>query len=351
MHTFNNIYEQIISVENLFSAWDSFHSGKKNKPDVLRFEWDLESNIFRLHRLLKSKKYAHGQYTSFFIQDPKQRHIHKATVQDRVLHHAIFNVLNPIFEPTFIAASFSCRVDKGMHKGVDAVTTMVRQVSRNCTQPCHALKCDIQKFFFRIDHGILLTMLRKKLQDEDALWLLEQVIGSFSTNPGEAKGLPIGNLTSQLFANIYMNEFDQYVKHVLRVEHYARYTDDFLVIANDPRYLEKLLPSIRLFLDTRLALNLHPLKTMIKKSSQGIDFLGYTIFPYHRLVRTKTRQRIFRKLEQKVIEYKAGKITEESLDQSLQSYRGVLSHADTHELREQMENQVWFWITDRQKSY
>ncbi len=346
MRKFNNIFEQIISVENLFSAWDSFHADKKNKPDVLRFEWNLESNIFRLHRLLKSKKYTHGPYTSFFIQDPKQRHIHKAMAQDRILHHAIFNVLNPVFEPTFIAASFSCRVDKGTHKGVDAVTTMVRQVSRNGTQPCYALKCDIQKFFFRIDHGTLLTMLRRKLQDENALWLLEQVIGSFSTNPGEAKGLPIGNLTSQLFANIYMNEFDQYMKRDLRVKHYARYTDDFIILSRNIEYLESLLKPIALFLDTRLAVNLHPKKTVIRKVAQGIDFLGYTVFPHHRLVRTKTKQRIFRKLKQKVIEYKAGKTSEKKLDQSLQSYRGVLSHANTHELREQMENQFWFWLHD-----
>ena len=346
MRKFNNIFEQIISVENLFSAWDSFHSGKKNKPDVLRFEWDLESNIFRLHRLLKSKKYTHGPYTSFFIQDPKQRHIHKATVQDRVLHHAIFNVLNPIFEPTFVAASFSCRVDKGTHKGVDAVTTMVRQVSRNGTQPCYALKCDIQKFFFRIDHGILLTMLRKKLQDKDALWLLEQVIGSFSINPGEAKGLPIGNLTSQIFANIYMNEFDQYMKHVLEVKHYARYTDDFIILSQSTEYLESLLKPIASFLDTRLAVNLHPKKTVIRKVTQGIDFLGYTIFLHHRLVRTKTKQRMFRKLKLKTQEFRAGKVDVEKLGQSLQSYHGVLSHADAHHLQEQMDNQVWYWLHD-----
>lgn len=346
MHTFNNIFEQIISVENLFSAWDSFHSDKTNKPDVLRFEWDLESNIFRLHRLLKSKKYAHDPYTSFFIQDPKQRHIHKATVQDRVLHHAIFNVLNPIFEPTFIAASFSCRVDKGTHKGVDAVTTMIRRVSRNGTRPCFALKCDVQKFFFRIDQAILLTILERRIQDPNALWLLREIIGSFSASATEAKGLPIGNLTSQLFANVYLNEFDQFVKHVLRAKHYARYTDDFIVVSSDAAYLKTLIPAIQGFLSERLALNLHPKKTVIRKLGQGIDFLGYTIFLHHRLVRTKTKQRIFRKLKLKTQEFKADKIDGKKLGQSLQSYHGVLSHANAHRLQEQMDNQVWYWLHD-----
>lgn len=344
MKRVNNIFQEITSVENLFSAWDSFHSGKKNKPDVLRFEWDLETNIFHLHRLLKAKSFEHGAYASFFIQDPKQRHIHKATVQDRILHHAIFNVLNPIFEPTFTANSFSCRVNKGTHKGVETVATMIRQISQNGTRPCFVLKCDIQKFFFRIDHLILLTILKRKIQDQDALWLLEKVIGSFSTNPGEAKGLPIGNLTSQLFANIYMNEFDQYVKHVLKVEHYARYTDDFVILTENTEYLENLIPVFASFLNERLALNLHPKKTVIRKFNQGIDFLGYTIFPDHQLVRTKTKQRIFRKLKEKVYQFKAEVINEQRLSQSLQSYRGVLSHANTHELQERMENQFWFWL-------
>ncbi|MBI4093237.1 MAG: group II intron reverse transcriptase domain-containing protein [Candidatus Kerfeldbacteria bacterium] len=344
MKVFNNIYERIISVENLFAAWEAFHSDKGNKPDVLEYEVNLEPNLFQLHRDLRSRKYRHGTYTSFYIHDPKQRHIHKASVRDRILHHAMFSALNPIFEPTFIPNSFSCRINKGTHKGVEAVTRMARQVSRNDTRPCFALKCDAQKFFFRIDQPILLTMLKRKLQDPDAHWLLEEIIGSFSDSKTEAKGLPIGNLTSQLFANVYMNEFDQFVKHVLKVKYYARYTDDFIILSNEKEYLETLIEPIHLFLSQTLALNLHPKKTSIRKLGQGIDFLGYTIFPHHQLVRTKTRQRIFKKLRQKAQAYKAEKITKERLEQSLQSYRGVLSHANSYKLREKLENQLWFWL-------
>lgn len=344
MKVVNNIFEQIISRENLFAAWEAFHRDKQNKPDVLRFEWELEPNLLRLHRELRAKTYRHSPYESFYIRDPKQRHIHKAAVRDRVLHHAVFAALNPIFDPTFIPWSFSCRVGKGTHKGVEVVTTMARQVSRNGTRPCFALKCDVQKFFFRIDQAILLTILEKRIQDPDALWLLREIIGSFSASETQAKGLPIGNLTSQLFANVYMNEFDQFMKHELGVKHYARYTDDFIIFSNDVAYLQGRIEPIRGFLSDRLALNLHPKKTVIRKLGQGIDFLGYTIFPHHRLVRTKTRQRIFRKLRQKVGDVRFGAIDRERLGQSVQSYLGVLSHADSFQLQEKMLNQVWFWL-------
>lgn len=344
MKVVNDIFERIISRENLFSAWDAFHRDKQRKPDVMRFEWELEPLVFKLHRELRMRTYRHGPYESFYIHDPKQRHIHKASVRDRILHHAIFSVLNPVFEPMFIPNSFSCRIGKGTHKGVDAVTTMVRQVSRNGTRPCFVLKCDVQKFFFRIDQAILLTILERRIQDPSALWLLQEIIGSFSASATEAKGLPIGNLTSQLFANVYMNEFDQFVKHVLKVKHYARYTDDFIVVSSDAAYLNTLIPAIQGFLSEHLALNLHPKKTVVRKLGQGIDFLGYTIFLHHRLVRTKTKQRMFRKLELKTQEFRADKIDGEKLGQSLQSYHGVLSHANTHHLQEQMDNQVWYWL-------
>ncbi len=346
MKVITNIFEDIISLDNLFAAWEAFERDKRYKRDVLRFEWNLEAELFKLHRDLKSKVYRHGPYESFFIHDPKQRHIHKASVRDRILHHAMFNVLNPIFEPTFIPDSFSCRIGKGTHKGVAAVTAMARRVSRNGTRPCFALKCDVQKFFFRIDQAILLTILKRRIQDPNARWLLREIIGSFSASATETKGLPIGNLTSQLFANVYMNEFDQFVKHGLKVKYYARYTDDFIILSTDVAYLAGLIQPIQNFLSERLALSLHPKKTIIRKFGQGIDFLGYTIFPHHRLVRTKTKQRIFRKLKRKVIEFRAGKTSEESLGQSLQSYRGVLSHANAHELTERLENQFWYWFRE-----
>ncbi|MFZ1626508.1 MAG: RNA-dependent DNA polymerase, partial [Candidatus Moraniibacteriota bacterium] len=178
MKTYKQLFEAIIDLENLFSAWDRFKQGKRSKRDVQKFERYLEQNIFELQRELQQKTYKHEAYTSFFIQDPKQRHIHKASVRDRVVHHAVFRIINPIFEPTFISYSFSCRVDKGTHKGVAAMEKMIRQVSRNYSRKCFVLECDIRSFFESIDHDVLLTILRKKVRDEDVLWLLEDIIRS-----------------------------------------------------------------------------------------------------------------------------------------------------------------------------
>jgi retron-type reverse transcriptase len=349
MKIYKNIFNKIVSLENLFSAWDKFKNNKQKKRDVQRFEWQLEENIFQLHRDLKSRSYKHGAYTSFYIRDPKQRHIHKAIVRDRILHHAVFSVLNPIFEPTFISNSFSCRIGKGTHNGIDILDKTLRQISSNGFKPCFALKCDIKKFFETVDHSILSSIIRKRIKDADTMWLLEEIIESFTSQYStlfERKGLPIGNLTSQLFANIYLNEFDQFIKHKLKVKHYIRYTDDFVIVAENKLYLENLIPPIRSFLSDKLALELHPKKITIRKFHQGIDFLGYIVLPHHRLLRTKTRQRIFRKLKKRIDEYKMGVISEQTLEQSLQSYLGVFSHADTYELSNELKNQFWFWLNE-----
>jgi len=349
MKIYKNVFENIISLENLFSAWDKFKSDKQKKRDVQRFEWELEENIFKLHRDLKYRRYKHGAYTSFYIHDPKQRHIHKATVRDRVLHHAVFAVLNSIFEPTFISNSFSCRVNKGTHKGIDVLDKIIRQVSSNSFKPCFVLKCDIKKFFETIDHRILLNIIGKRIKDDNAMWLLEEIIGSLASKYStvfERKGLPIGNLTSQLFANIYLNEFDQFVKHKLRVKRYIRYTDDFIIVAEDRSYLEDVISPVRAFLLDNLVLDLHPKKITIRKFRQGVDFLGYVILPHYRLLRTKTKQRIIRKLKERVREYNNGLISKQTLEQSLQSYLGVLSHADSHRLGNDLKNQFWFWLNE-----
>ncbi len=261
MKIYKNLYWLIISPKALFKAWKIFQSDKRNKPDVIAFELDLEKNIFNLYRDLKNGTYKHGPYKGFWIYDPKLRKIHKATVRDRVLHHALFIVLNNIFEPTFITDSYSCRIGKGTHKGVQKVADIVRKVSQNNTHPCYVLKCDIRKFFDSVDHEILLSVLCRKIKDDDLIRLLKEIVESYSSNVTArkresktlslfdipAKGIPIGNLTSQIFANIYMNEFDQFVKHKLKVKYYVRYTDDFLIISDNYDYLSSLLPKLQLF--------------------------------------------------------------------------------------------------------
>ena len=315
---------------------------------MARFEWQLEQNLFALHRDLKYKHYQHGAYSSFYVRDPKQRHIHKALVRDRIVHHALTRVLTWIFEPTFIHTSFSCRVGRGTHKGVEWLGRAVRTVSRNYTQPCFVFKCDIRKFFDSINQQILIEIIERKVKDTDALWLVREVATSFSVpyeRERESKtGVPIGNLTSQLFANIYMNELDQFVKHGLAVKYYSRYTDDFVIVANDKIYLERLLPAISSFLSNQLKLTLHPQKVSILPIDRGADFLGYVTLPHHRVLRTKTKQRMWKKLKQKVLQCKAGLISPESLERTLASYLGVLSHANAYHLVQELKNQVWFWL-------
>ena len=348
MKVHKNIFDRIIAPEHLFLSWDGFKKGKRNRTDVEEFEWRLEENICALHRDLRDRTYRHDSYSSFFICDPKQRHIHKATVRDRIVHHAAFSMLNPIFEPTFIAHSFSCREGKGTHKAVDALQGMLRQVSRNGMRHCYALQCDVYKFFDSLDHGILLKLLGQKIKDDDVMRLLAEIINSFSSPrfpAGSGKGVPIGNLTSQLFANIYLHELDHFMKHELRIKPYVRYTDDFAIVGEDTDSLQRIIPPVQTFLQEHLLLTLHPKKVKIRKYRQGIDFLGYVVFPHHRLVRTRTRQRMFRKLRLKAETYKRGQSPKESVDQSLLSYLGVLSHADTFRLSEDLKNRYWFWVS------
>ena len=323
MKVYKNIFEKIISPESLFTAWEGFRKDKGRRGDVMAFEFLLEQNIFNLHNELKTKSYKHSPYHSFFIQDPKQRHIHKAEVKDRLVHHAVFSVLNPLFEPTFIDFSFSCRKGKGTHKGVETLGKILRTASRNNTKPCFVLKCDIRKFFRSVDHKILFSIIEERVKDLDVLWLVREIIESFPD------GVPIGNLTSQLFANVYLNRLDQFVKNKLKVRFYLRYTDDFILVSDSPDILKSWLAYIKLFLEQSLKLQLHPNKVVIRKYHQGIDFLGYVQFPKFRILRNKTKRRVIKKL------YKGMK------EPALNSYLGILSHCDAGGFSDFLKNQFW----------
>ena len=350
MRVFHNVFNKIISLENLVISWREFRIGKKHRRDTLIFEHNLEDNIWELHRILADRTYKHSGYSSFFVQDPKVRHIHKALVRDRVLHHAIVKHLNPIFEPNFIYDSYSCRIDKGTHRGVEAFTEHARQVSKNWTIPCWVLKCDVRKFFASIDHKVLIDIVFKQVTDPDARWLINEVVSSFKSeftiNPEEPKGLPIGNLTSQLFANVYLNELDQFMKHQLKEKHYIRYADDFVILHPQRDHCLEIVKSINRFLKDVLKLELHPNKITIRKFSQGVDFLGYVCFPHFVIPRDRTRDRIFDKIHGNILLYKRKQRTLESLGQSINSYLGILSHSNSFELQQELENEIFFWLTE-----
>lgn len=287
------------------------------------FEFNLEDNLFQLHKDLVDRKYVHGAYHSFYVTDPKLRHIHKASVRDRVLHHAIFRVLYPVFDRTFVYDSYACRLGKGTHRAVDRLETFVPKISHNNHHNFWVLKCDIRKFFDSIDQPILRSLIIKRADDPNLHWLIDGILNSFSKSPG--KGLPLGNVTSQLFANIYLSELDQFVKRELKVKFYLRYCDDFLLLHRDRERLVVWLDVIRRFLKEKLKLELHPNKITIRKYNQGIDFLGYVVLPHHRVLRTRTKRRILRKLARHAVS-----------PETLQSYLGILNHCDGFELRKQV---------------
>ncbi len=285
------------------------------------FSLKLDSHLRNLHYALKSQSYTHGRYVHFRIADPKPRDIHKALVKDRLVHHLLYNALYPYFDNKFIFDSYSCRIHKGTHCAVDRFKIFIRKVSNNNTKTVWVLKCDIRKFFATIDHQVLFSILERDIKDERLIELLKNIVYSFHGQLG--KGLPLGNLTSQLLVNVYMNEFDQYVKHTLKQRYYIRYADDFVFMATDKREFENLLPLLISFLEKNLKLSLHPNKVFIKTIASGVDFLGWVQFPKHRVLRTSTKKRMIKNLKQtKKEEVKA-------------SYKGMLSHGNTYKLKKQ----------------
>ena len=312
-------FSEIASVDNLLEAWREFLPGKRGKRDVQEFQLGLMDNILSLHRDLINGTYRHGGYEAFKISDPKPRDIHKATVRDRLVHHAIYRLLYPFFDTTFIADSFSCRDEKGMHKAMDRFRAFAYKTSRNHTRTCWALKCDIKKFFANIDHTTLLEVLESYIEDQKILGLLKEVIGSFSSRSGV--GVPLGNLTSQFLVNVYMNEFDQFVKHVLKAKHYLRYADDFIVASSNREWLEITLVEMRNFLSNRLMLTLHPSKVTIETVASGVNVLGWIHFPDHRVLRTTTKRRAI-----------ARTAAEPKLERVV-SYLGVLKHGNAAKIK------------------
>lgn len=284
--------EDVASLDNLCEAWEEFIRGKRNKEDVQAFTRNLADEIVSLHEDLLSGAYRHGSYIHFRICDPKPRDIHKASVRDRLLHHALHRKLDPFYDRLFIADSFSCRTGKGVHAALDRFRSMAREASRNHTRTCWVLKCDIRKFFASIDHEILLEILAERITDQRLLNLLARIVGSFEVAQGKAcpepfgfaqgrlrrGGIPLGNLTSQLFANVYLNELDQFIKRFLRAEYFIRYADDFIILSSDKERLISFLPLIQLFLRDRLRLLLHPNKVFLQTVGRGVDFLGWCIF-------------------------------------------------------------------------
>ena len=328
--------------------------GAVSKKDVVTFQLQLADNLTLLYRELQSRTYKHSGYSAFNLSDPKPRNIHKALVRDRVIHHLIYKELYQYFNERFIFDSYSCRKDKGTHRALDRFKLFAGKVSKNHTKICYALKCDIRKFFASIDHEILLNILNEYIPDKDIILLLQNIIESFHTvdinchshrngNPDNCRldsrcdgndkrvGLPLGNLTSQLFANVYMNKFDQWVKHKLKSHYYVRYADDFVFLSRDKFRLEEAIPKIQEFLQTNLKLSLHPNKLFLKTIASGMDFLGWVHFSNHNILRHVTKNRMMRRIK------------EHTTPETLHSYLGLLSHGNTEKIIDDVIGEYWLW--------
>ena len=325
--TYNNLYSDICSFENLHLAYLKARKCRRYRQEVLLFSNNLEENLINLQEEISNKTYKNGIYKTFYIHEPKKRKIMALPFRDRVIHHALCNIIEPIIERIFIYDNYACRIDKGAHAGADRLTQYLREAKRKYPK-VYCLKCDIKNYFGSINHEKLIQIIRRKIKCHDTMWLIENIINSTDG----IKGIPIGNLTSQLFANLYLNEFDYFIKHDLKIKYYIRYMDDWVILSSDKKYLWNILKQNKIFLQENLFLELNN-KTSIFPVSQGIDFLGYRIWATHRLLRKSSKKRMERKLKIYQELYNKKKIDLKDIRASLMSWLGHTAHCNSYNLR------------------
>jgi retron-type reverse transcriptase len=335
MRTYGNLYPRIYDFENLYRAYLKARRGHRYYREVLVFTNNLDAELIQLQNELIWKTYHTGPYRRFYVHDPKTRLVAALPFRDRVAQHALCNVIEPLFDRKMIYDSYACRVGKGTHAGADRVTELLRRAVRLWPRP-YCLKCDIARYFPSVRHDTLLAIIRRTISCEDTLWLIQEILSSWvdSADP-EPRGLPIGNLTSQLWANVYLDPLDHFVKEVLRVRFYVRYMDDFVIIGGDKRELWQVKREIEGFLEHRLGLRLNG-KSGIFPISHGIDFLGYRIWPDRRRLRKRSVKRMRQALKYFEKAYREGKIDLERINASIQSWLGHAKHANTYRLREKL---------------
>ncbi|MEM9089864.1 MAG: RNA-directed DNA polymerase [Cyanobacteria bacterium P01_F01_bin.53] len=349
MKRYGDLWPQIIEFENLLLAARKAQRGKRFRDNVLAFNYNREQELLRLHQSLKAQTYQPGKYQTFQVYSPKPRLISAAPYRDRVVHHALCNIISPIFERTFIFDSYANRTGFGTHRALRRFTHFAR-TSR------YVLQCDIRKYFPSIDLDILKGLIRRKIKCPDTLWLIDTIIDgsnpqepSIEHFPGDTlltplnrrKGLPIGNLTSQFFANIYLNGFDHFVKETLKAPKYLRYVDDFALFSDDRDYLAAARLAIENYLTT-LRLKIHPIKSQLFEACHGANFVGFRVLPDRIRVRNDNLRRARSRLKALQNAYAHDRISFVRLTQSLQSWAAHLKHADTGHLRQDIFEQLAF---------
>ena len=353
------MFSSICDLEQLVNSYYLTRRGKRDKPRICEFDFSLESNLVKLKYLLNSGNYIPSPYAHFTIYDPKTRQVAAPAFLDRILQHSLVSTIEPSFEKRFIFDSYACRKGRGTHFGAKRVKKflMAARCINGDDKEIYVLQCDIQKFFQSISWDVLLSLIGRVVKCQKTLDLIQKIVTTHEKTTGEVggelsqlslfstvitelpavsvdkrKGLPIGNLTSQLFANIYLNELDYFVKEILRERWYARYMDDFLIIHPDKNHLWEVKEKIRTFLKDALDLQLHPKKVAIKNVKEGVPFVGYRIFYDHMLVRGSTLRRIQKKYHKRIKLFRKGLISQDELSQTHSSIRGHLKHANAHRL-------------------
>ena len=318
MKRLKNLYDRIISIENLELGDVLARKGKSDNKHVLEHDKNREENILKLHHALKNKTYTTSKYNTFKIYEPKERLIFSLNYYpDRIVHHALMNVLEPIFVKTFTVNTYSCIKGRGIHRAVDNLKNALKDVD-NTT---HCLKLDVKKFYPSINHDILKQILRRKFKDKDLLWLLDDIIDS-------TDGVPIGNYTSQYFANLYLTYFDHWIKETKRVRYYFRYADDIVILSSDKHYLHTLLGEIKEYLSTNLKLTVKKNYQVFPVGVRGIDFLGYVFFSStHVLIRKSIKKRFARMMKRNYNTH------------SFSSYNGWIKHCNGRHLLKKLTKQ------------
>jgi len=332
----HNEFDKIINLENIFRAWSVFRAGKEKKVEVLFFEGNIEDNLFSLYFSLKNGIYQHQAYEYFKISDPKKRDIHKASLRDRIVHQIFYDYLVEIYEPIFIEHSYSSRIGKGSHKAVQQLRIFSKEIAKRNFGRCYGAKCDVRKYFENIDHKILLEILQENIADERILHILEEIIHSFHGLSG--KGIPLGNITSQIFANIYLNELDQVVKS-LKIKHYVRYNDDFVILDYNKVRMVENVRKIKMFVERNLLLQIPKEKISFHKLKWGIDFCGYLILPNAVLLRRKTKRRMLKNIFHTAEKLRIGKIASLDFRAIFNSYCGLLKHCNSFHLKNKLKSE------------
>jgi len=318
MNIVHKNYDELFNLNNIFEAWKKFRRRKAGKNDVMDFELHLEDNFFCLYEDLHNGVYEHSSYKYFQIFDNKKRDIYKAEVRDRVVHQIIYDYLLSLFEPEFISDSYASRINRGQYNAINSFRYFIK-LAHNNHKACFVLKCDVKKYFNSIDQNVLLALIKEKVACEKTFIIIKKIIFSYVFS-GHGKGVPLGNITSQIFANIYLNTLDKYVKNELRCRFYVRYNDDFIVILDSKEKLEEIRTKIISFVKEKLLLDIPLEKTSLRKIDWGIDFLGFTILPKAVLLRNKTKNKMYLNIN----------------SQNAHSYLGILKHCDSYNLKRKL---------------